>query len=513
MNEPAAPVNAYRSWDASRIFTVVNLPPPHQPETLNLTKKDMEQPLKERKLLVVDDERDMLLLLRKVMTRKCGCQVESATSGDAALAKVESWMPDVVLTDIKMPGMDGLEFLRRLRNLDPTVTTIIMTGYGTIEMAVLALKEGAYDFFEKPFDNDQIVHAVTRAIERTMLLRENLQLQYRLIEHQEISGFIGRSKKLNQILDLLRRLAPSRATVLIRGESGTGKELAARALHAMSKRAKHQMVTVNCPALPEHILESELFGYRKGAFTGADRDKEGLFLKANGSTILLDEIADIPVSIQTKLLRVLQEKEIQPLGQTKTFPVDVRVLASTNQDLEGKIERGEFREDLFYRLNVMTVTMPSLSELVNDIPLLAQHFLELYSREHERSDLEFTPEALQCLMKRAWKGNVRELENIINRAVLLCNSNQITPFDLMIDETPNGNQTDQSMNNQTCFLQLSYKKAKEEVLDYFTSTYLESALTASKGNVSVAARQCGMERQAFQRLMRRHGIQSQEFRK
>lgn len=473
----------------------------------------MEQSGKERKVLVVDDERDMLLLLRKVISRKCGCQVKLANSGDAALAMVESWMPDVVLTDIKMPGMDGLEFLRRLTRFDPTITTIIMTGYGTIEMAVEALKEGAYDFFEKPFDNDQIIHAVIRAIERSMLLRENLQLQHRLTEKQEVSGFIGRSKKLNQVLDLLGRLAPSRATVLIRGESGTGKELAARALHAMSKRAKHPMVTVNCPALPEHILESELFGYRKGAFTGADRDKEGLFLKANGSTILLDEIADIPVSIQTKLLRVLQEKEIQPLGQTKIYPVDVRILASTNQDLEGKIDRGEFREDLFYRLNVMTVTMPSLGEMVNDIPLLAQHFLEMYSKEHERSGLEFTPDALQCLMRRVWKGNVRELENTINRAVLLCSGNKITPSDLMTDEASGGNGAGSSMNDQTCFLHLPYKKAKEGVLDYFTSTYLKSALTASNGNVSAAARECGMERQAFQRLMRRHGIHSQEFRK
>ena len=314
------------------------------------------------------------------------------------------------------------------------------------------------------------------------------------------------------MLDLLRRLAPSRATVLIRGESGTGKELAARALHAMSKRAKLPMVTVNCPALPEHILESELFGYRKGAFTGADNDKEGLFLKASGSTILLDEIADIPVSIQTKLLRVLQEKEIQPLGQTKTYPVDVRILASTNQDLEAKIERGEFREDLFYRLNVMTVTMPSLSEMVNDIPLLAQHFLEMYSKEHERSDLKFAPDALQWLMRRSWKGNVRELENTINRAVLLCNGNKISPPDLMTDDGQSGNGTGGSGENSTCFLHLPYKEAKGEVMNYFASTYLKNALTASKGNVSAAARKCGMERQAFQRLMRRHGIQSREFR-
>ena len=473
----------------------------------------MKQPGKEKKVLIVDDERDMLLLLRKVMTRKCGCQVQLADSADAALAMVESWMPDVVLSDIKMPGMDGLEFLRRLRKVDSTLTVIMMTGYGTIEMAVQALKEGAYDFFEKPFDNDLIIHAVIRAIERTMLLRENLHLHSRLTEQQDISGFIGRSKKICQVLDLLRRIAPSSATVLIRGESGTGKEVAARALHAMSKRAGHQMVTVNCPALPEHILESELFGYRKGAFTGADRDKEGLFLKANGSTLLLDEVADIPVSIQTKLLRVLQEKEIQPLGQTGTYPVDVRILASTNQDLEAKIERGEFREDLFYRLNVMTVTMPSLGEMVNDIPLLAQHFLEMYSREYNRSDLEFAPESLQCLMRRAWKGNVRELENTINRAVLLCDSTLITPSDLMTSEHSAGDEEGDSMDNQTCFLHLPYKKAKAQVLSSFTRTYLKSALTDSAGNVSAAARQCGMERQALQRLMRRYNIQSREFRR
>jgi len=472
----------------------------------------MEQQEKEKKVLIVDDERDMLLLLRKVLTKNCDYDVKMAVSGDEGLAIAEAWVPDVVLTDIKMPGMDGFEFLRRLFRFDPTLTTIIMTGYGTIEMAVQALKEGAYDFFEKPFDNDQIIHAVTRAIERSMLLRENRQLQYRLTEHQDESGFVGKSKKLRQVLDLLKRLAPSRATVLIRGESGTGKELAARALHAMSNRAAKPMVIVNCPALPEHILESELFGYKKGAFTGADRDKQGLFLKANESTILLDEIADIPVSIQTKLLRVLQEKEIQPLGQTTTYPVDVRILASTNQDLEKKIEQGEFREDLFYRLNVMTVTMPSLSEMINDIPLLAQHFLETYCKEHERAEIEFASEAMQSLMRRPWKGNVRELENIINRAVLLCDGGTIASEDLLADVGGCADGAGVFLKNQDGLLHLPYKQAKEEVLSCFTGTYLKTALSASQGNVSAAARNCGMERQAFQRLMRRYGVRSSEFR-
>lgn len=466
-----------------------------------------------RRLLIVDDELDLLVLLRKVLAKTCDCEVSIVQSGLEAISLLNSWRPDVVLTDIVMPDMDGLQLLEKVYALDSSISVVVMTAYGTIEMAVTALKNGAYDFMEKPFDNRKISQVVLRAFERTQLLRENLQLHKELEQSDQPTEFVGQSRPLRQAIELLTRLGQSDATVLIRGESGTGKEVAARTIHKMSKRGKRKMITVNCPALPEQILESELFGYVKGAFTGADQDKDGLFLEAAGSTILLDEIADIPVSLQTKLLRVLQEKEIQPLGQTSTVKVDVRVLASTNQDLEKKMARGEFREDLFYRLNVMTVTMPALHEIREDIPLLALNFLKKYAKEYQRQGMEISQEALQCLMRREWKGNVRELQNRINRAVLLTSSNIITPGDLLSpEELEEGNVNRKGIEVPAFVHNLSYKEAKEEVITHFTSHYLKTALTKSCGNVSAAARASGMERQAFQRLLRRCHIQSHEFR-
>ncbi len=466
-----------------------------------------------KRLLIVDDEHDLLILLQKVMAKNCGCEVSIAQSGHEAMAMLKSWHPDVILTDIIMPDMDGLQLLEGVSGLDRSISVIVMSAFGTIEMAVKALKKGAYDFLEKPFDNAKISQIVLRAFERTQLLRENMQLQKELAKSDQPTEFIGQSRPLRHAIELLTRLGQSDATVLIRGESGTGKEVAARTIHKMSDRKKRKMVTVNCPALPEQILESELFGYAKGAFTGADRDKDGLFLEADGSTILLDEIADIPVALQTKLLRVLQEKEIQPLGQTKTVKVDVRVLASTNQDLEAKMARGEFREDLFYRLNVMSVTMPSLAEMREDIPLLALYFLGRYGEEYQREGMEFSQEAIQCLLRREWKGNVRELQNRINRAVLLTSDSIITPGDLLSpEELAEAEPIRAGIEVPVCVHRLPYKEAKEEVIMHFTSKYLMAALTKTGGNVSAAARASGMERQAFQRLMRRCQIQSEDFR-
>ncbi len=468
----------------------------------------MAKNLPRQRLLIVDDREDMLKLLKQVIGGKCGCTIDLAKSGYEAIAKVKETDPDVVLTDIKMPDLDGLSLLREVLAFDSSISVIIMTGYATVESAVEALKDGALDFFQKPFDNDMVIHAVKKGFERTWLLRENRRLQEQIASTQERFGFVGRSSKIMKILELMNRVADTDVTVLIRGESGTGKEVAAKALHKMSKRSSKKMITVNCPALPEHILESELFGYAKGAFTGADSDKKGLFLAANGSSILLDEIADIPLSIQTKLLRVLQEKEIRPLGTTTPIKVDVRVIASTNQDLEDKIARGSFREDLFYRLNVVSITMPSLREISEDIPLLAQHFLEQYSREYGKEGLEFAPESIRCLMQREWKGNVRQLQNTVKRAVLLASGNMIWPTDI---PTENGQGRPGHVLTMPCVSHLPYKKAKEEIIGRFSEVYLTKALQESKGNVTAAAKKCGLERQSLQRLLKKHNLNPASF--
>lgn len=460
--------------------------------------------------MVVDDEPDMLTMLRLVLIKQCQCNVEVATSGLEALRKLENCRPDVILSDIKMPDIDGLTLLEEIKKRDPTISVIIMTGYGTIQMAVQAIKNGAYDFLQKPFEKNHIVRVVRNCLERTRLLRDNEKLKEKLDSFSSpSSGFIGNSPALRQSLDLISKIADTDVTVLIRGESGTGKEGAARALHDLSGRHDQKMIIVNCPALPEHILESELFGYVKGAFTDASKDKKGLFLAADHSTILLDEIADIPVSIQTKLLRVLQEKEIQPLGQNKNIKVDVRVVASTNQDLEAKMLSGEFREDLFYRLNVVTITMPSLSEMQEDIPLLVHYFINRFKKEFDRPGLTISPEAQNYLCQRKWPGNVRELQNTVKRAVLLASREII--------DLPDVSPIDQLESQKTAAVkrldisQLPYKIAKEETVKEFSSAYLTTLLAANTGNVTAAAKQSGLERQAFQRLMRRYKILSSDF--
>ncbi|PHR25175.1 MAG: DNA-binding response regulator [Desulfotalea sp.] len=469
--------------------------------------------IQKKLVLVVDDEPDMLSMLRLVLKKKCGCEVLTAGSGAIALSLLQQHKPDVVLSDIKMPDLDGLQLLKKIRGYDPSISVVMMTGYGTIDMAVQSLKDGAYDFLQKPFDKDLIIRVVNNCIERTLLLRTNQQLKEKISTLSPPQGFIGQGPALTRVIDLITRIANTDATVLIRGESGTGKEVAARALHSLSFRKQKRMITVNCPALPENVLESELFGYSKGAFTGAMRDRKGLFLEAHGSTILLDEIADIPVSIQTKLLRVLQEKEIQPLGQNKTIKVDVRVVASTNQDLEAKIKTGEFREDLFYRLNVVTVTMPNLRDMREDIPLLIHHFFSKFKKQYKRENLIVPPKVLQHLYQRTWNGNVRELQNSINRIVLLTAGNTVENSDIqeLLENNEDRTLKKGDFSGFNDLYATPYNDAKAEIVKRFSTEYLHNLLTSYNGNVTNAAISCGLERQGLQRIMRRYHIISANY--
>ena len=387
-----------------------------------------------------------------------------------------------------------------------------MTGYGTVDMAVQAVKKGAYDFIEKPFDNERIILAVQRALEHTRLVRENTNLSKQVFSEGEFQNFIGASPPMQRVYELIKRVADTDVSVLIRGESGTGKELAARAVHNLSSRAEKEMITVNCPALPANILESEMFGYRKGAFTGALRDKKGLFLSAANSSILLDEIGDLPIELQTKLLRVLQEGEVRPLGQSSNIKIDVRVIASTNQPLEEKIKTGEFREDLFYRLNVVTINMPPLRELAEDIEKISKAFLEKYAMQYGEENLTFSSRAMNYILSYSWPGNVRELQNAVKRAVILKKGNIIELEDMQPSKfcTPEENRCSKEISS---YLALPYKEAKEAVLTTFSTAYLNHILEDTKGNVTAAAKKSGIERQALQRIIRRYNINPEIFRK
>jgi DNA-binding NtrC family response regulator len=388
------------------------------------------------------------------------------------------------------------------------MTVVMMTAYGGVDMAVEAMRKGAYDFITKPFDHETIVVRLDKALERSSLIQENFRLQMECQDRDAFQELVGNSKVMNRLYETIQMVAKSDLTVLITGESGTGKELVARAVHNLSNRSKNAFVAVNCPTLPETILESELFGYKKGAFTQATQDNRGLFQEAHKGTIFLDEIGDITPAIQTKLLRVLQEKEIKPLGDTKSITVDVRIIASTNQNLEEKIKKGEFRDDVFYRLNVLPVKLPALREHPEDIPLIASHLLEKHCAELDKPLKKISAELMDLFLKQPWEGNVRELENAIMQGILFSTTDDIQIRDIHLNTNRPTQRPGEGSYNE-----LPYKKAKEQTLKDFNHTYLSNLLTSNQGNVSRAARQCGMERQALQQIMRRYQIKADDFRK
>jgi DNA-binding NtrC family response regulator len=457
-------------------------------------------------LLIVEDEIDLLNGLKRTIAMEIDCEVIGTENGKEALDIIRKKPVDLVLTDIKMPEMNGMTLLQEVRKVDPAITVIMMTGFGTIELAVKAIKAGAYDFIKKPFDETALVHQIEKGLERNRLVRENARLLKQAGVGNQCVGMVGKCARAGKLFEAIRMMASTDVSVLLLGESGTGKEMAARGIHSLGKRQKKSMVVVNCPALPEAILESELFGYKKGAFTNAVSNKKGLFEEAHGSTIFLDEIGDISLSVQTKLLRVLQEKEVKPLGENRTRHVDVRVIASTNQDLRQKIKDGSFREDLFYRLNVATLVLPTLKERIEDLPLLVNHFLEKAAITLSVKKKEISTEALNTLLSREWPGNIRELENLIMSLTAM------TPEDRIEKRHLDTNAPQDVAATVSMDFNKSYKDLKEQALSDFTTRYTTGLLKKTMGNVSRAAQISGIKRQSLQKILRRYHIDPEIFR-
>jgi len=411
-------------------------------------------------ILIVDDEPLQRDILKTILSDE-GYESYSAASGEEALKLARTYEPDVVLSDLKMGKMDGIELLEKLKGLKQVPTVLIMTAFGTIDSAVDAMKKGAFDYLTKPLDKEVVLLAIRRALERKELMQRNLELRKALNDMFSIQGIIGHSKPIKDIIYIIRKVADSPATVLILGESGTGKELIAKAIHYNSGRREKAFMAINCAAIPETLLESELFGYEPGAFTGATQRKKGLFEAANGGTIFLDEVGDLPMMTQSKILRVLQEREIMRVGGREPIKVDVRIVSATNKDLLHEMKHSHFREDLYYRLNVIEINLPPLKEREEDIPILADHFLDKYRKEMKRNIKGIDSEAMRALIGYEWKGEVRELENIIERAVIFCKDEFITLKDLPQSIKPNNFVTDFSKPGS---LEDSVRKFEKELI-------------------------------------------------
>lgn len=447
----------------------------------------------EIQILVVDDEVEMRHLLGKVLAKE-GYSVETSPGGANALKKLGNTPCDIVVTDLRMLEMDGIEVLRAIKRARPETTVILMTAFGSIDSAVQAMKEGAYHYITKPFKMEELLILLRRALEERQLRQEVRSLRQEVRSRYQLSHIVGKGQAMQEVFELIRKVSGSKSTVLLRGESGTGKELVAGAIHDNSPRKDRPFIAVNCSALPEALLESELFGHVKGAFTGAVACKKGLFEEAQSGTIFLDEICDISVAVQAKLLRAIQEGEIKPVGGVKSIQVDSRLIAATNQNLEEAIRRGKFREDLFYRLNVVSITLPPLRERPEDIPLLAYHFLKKYARQVQREILGIDPEALDLLLGYPWPGNVRELENAIERAIVLGQNPRILAADLPPSVTAEK-------------IGLLKRALKEEVtLAELEREYIDQVLKKTKGHRSLAAKILGIDRRTLYRKGKKYDL-------
>ncbi len=457
------------------------------------------------RILVVDDKENILKLFARILGD--GYELTTAADGGRAISLVAAQSFDVVVTDLRMPGADGFEVLRAVKARAPETEVIMMTAYATVADAVEAMKLGAYDYLQKPFDPDDASLVVARALERKRLKEQAASLRREVEGVYSFHNLVGKSARMRDVYTLLEQASKLDITVLLNGETGTGKELAARAVHYHSARKERRFVPVNCGALPAELVESELFGHAKGSFTGATGMKRGLFEEAEGGTIFLDEIGELPLPVQVKLNRVLQEKELRRVGDTAGIKVNVRVIAATHRDLKAEVQAGRFREDLYYRLHVFPVVLPPLRERREDIPLLASHFLEKHAQVLGRPLTAFDPDALRALTGYPWPGNVRELENAIERAVAVAQGQTIQLRDLPADVK--GSQEGAIPAEQLA--KMPYREAVDLARDRVTRDYLVALLRELDGNVTRAAERAGMARESLHRLLKRYGVRSDDF--
>jgi DNA-binding NtrC family response regulator len=460
------------------------------------------------RILVVDDEMIVCESCQRILEEEGAYEVEIALSGKEAFKKMKENPFDIVITDLKMPEIDGMEVLKRFRKEYPDAIIIMITGFGTVQTAVESMKLGAFDYIPKPFTPDEVSIVVKKALEKRDLLLENIYFRRELQGKYGFHNIIGKSRKMLEIYRTIAKVAMTDSTVLIYGQSGTGKELIARAIHFNSPRREKQFVPVDCAVLSENLLESELFGHVKGSFTGAISTKPGLFEVADGGTVFLDEVGNISLSIQAKLLRVLQEGEFTPVGGTKAKKVDIRLIAATNKELEKMIKEGNFREDLYYRLNIVPIYLPPLKERQEDISMLAMHFLKEYADETGKRVKTFTPEAIEKLMIYTWPGNVRELENVIERTVVMIDDEMVRPEHIILP----GQKEKESLGDYVPItseeLKEVKKKLREKVVEDIERTFVLNALERHNWNVTRAAEEVGMLRTNFQALMKKYNLRA-----
>lgn len=448
-----------------------------------------------QRILIVEDE-DKLRRVLQLQLKSLGYEIEEAATAEQGLVSAPT--VDLVLTDLRLPGMDGIAFIKQLHEQGVQAPVVVMTAHGSVEVAVEAMKLGATDFLQKPFSLDHLTAIVQRVMAVQSLRDENRRLREQLDTRYQFDNVIGRSAAMREIFHTVERVAPTRATVLLAGESGVGKDMIARAIHQHSPRKNKPFVKINCTALPENLMESELFGYEKGAFTGATVSKPGKFEQGDGGTVFLDEIGDVPANIQVKLLRILQERQFERLGSNVTRNVDVRIIAATNVDLREALEQGRFREDLYYRLNVVPINVPPLRDRKEDIPFLAMHFLQKHARDLGSVVTAISPAALDRLVQHSWPGNVRELENTIERSLVLASNEVLQPADIRI-EAPRHNHNLPSQHAPLL--------PEGETLEHWEQMMIREALRRANGNKSQAARMLGLTRNAFRYRLSQMGLE------